>query len=144
MLLRLLFQSWFLILSNNWTLIDNKIILFIILFLNIFYFHISDQSNPGDRMTIFFSFPIFVTVWFLGNLLVKMNERDIHLHHVSHIFWRISIMRISYCQPVVNYGETLGYVCMIIREENKFRLIHAPGVVVEVVKDVLRHVRIIE
>ena len=46
-------------------------------------------------------------------------------------------MRISYCQPVPNYGETLGYVCMVIREENKFRLMHAPAIVVEVIRNIL-------
>ena len=59
---------------------------------------------------------------------------------IPSAFSNLKTMRISYCQPIPNYGETLGYVCMVIREENKFRLFHAPVLVVEVIRSILGYV----
>ena len=40
--------------------------------------------------------------------------------------------------PIQNYGENFGYVGMVMRQYDKFLLIHAPGDVVNAVTNVLK------
>lgn len=44
----------------------------------------------------------------------------------------------TFSDPIPNYLDTEGYVCMVLRSYDKFRIIHAPKDVQEMVLRVIR------
>ena len=48
-------------------------------------------------------------------------------------------MGIHFSEPIPNFGEDLGYTAIVVRSRDRFRLIHAPKRVVDMVQNVLRY-----
>ena len=99
--------------------------------------------NDGDHVTwIFIGYHYFGNDYtsklgFLSHLQCYccINIQDVCEQAITRK--QMKRMGANSSEPIPNFGEDLGYIAMVVRGPNRFRLLHAPKCVAEMVKRVL-------